>query len=63
MPIYVCLNCGKEFESKYFKYPQRRHCIECSISKMITNTTQLRAHSGPEYEKWKMAMKAAARKL
>jgi DNA-directed RNA polymerase subunit RPC12/RpoP len=58
-----CSKCGTEFTTTSWRAWKRGLCLECSVRKTYENAQQLHDHSGPAYEKWKKAMKHAARGL
>lgn len=59
--IIKCVDCGHEFPRKELNRNFR--CYDCRIKIVRDNMKQLMAHRGPEYEKWKKAIQAAAEKL
>jgi len=59
--IVKCIDCDREFPRKELNRMGR--CPECAMAAMRDDITQMHAHSGPYYEKWKQAVKAAAGKL
>ncbi|MBA7677103.1 hypothetical protein ES703_85351 [subsurface metagenome] len=59
--IVKCVDCGREFPRKELNRMFR--CRGCRIKISHDNAEQLMAKSGPEYEKWKQGVKAAAEKL
>lgn len=59
--IAVCTDCHREFPKKALN--RKGRCSECARKKGEAIGRQLHAHSGPEYENWKLAIKAAAEKL
>ena len=61
--LYVCVDCGKQFESARYRPPRRRRCTDCALQIIDTVTYQLRDHRGPYYDMWRKAMKKAVRRL
>ncbi|MBA7648711.1 hypothetical protein ES703_56499 [subsurface metagenome] len=59
--IEHCVDCNKEFPRKELN--RRHRCQDCRIIIVRDNMSQLMAHSGPQYEKWKQGVRAAAEKL
>ncbi len=59
--IVPCVDCGKELPRKELN--RRGRCHDCAMAAVSGSMSQLMAHSGPFYEKWKQSMKAAADKL
>lgn len=49
--VFECAGCGGPVERNRPAGAQVR-CINCAIERSIENLRQLRAHSGPFYEKW-----------
>lgn len=60
---YVCLDCGKEFNTIVYRRPSLRRCEDCGMKRLIAAITGLRRKEGPYYERWKKGMKLALRRL
>ena len=60
---FKCSKCGTERTTDSYRTWKRGLCLDCSIHNIYENAKQLHDHSGPAYEKWKKAMKRAARSL
>lgn len=58
----VCIDCG-ELPTDGSKLNLKGRCIQCAIKRQLNVATQLHNHEGPYYDKWREAMKAAARRL
>lgn len=56
--IVKCVDCGREFPRKELN--QRFRCHDCAWKKVGETASQLHAHSGPEYENWKKAVREKA---
>jgi len=56
--IVPCVDCGREFPRKVLNHKFR--CKDCGYKKVGEVVYQLHTKSGPEYEKWKEAVKYAA---
>jgi len=56
-----CVDCGKEFPRKELN--RKFRCLACATKILRDNMGDLMAHEGPQYEKWKQSMKAAAERL
>ena len=59
--IVHCVDCNEEFPRKELN--RKGRCQDCRVKIIRENMTQLRAHEGPLYEKWKGAVQAAAARL
>ena len=59
--IVKCVDCQKESTRKLLNRMGR--CHDCALKKMMSVPRQLHAHSGPEYEHWKAAMKSRIGRL
>jgi len=59
--IEPCVDCGKKLPRKELN--RLRRCPDCARKKMLDTATQLYQRSGPEYDHWKEACKAAVQKL
>lgn len=59
--IVECVDCGKEFPRKELN--RKFRCRDCTMKIVEENMRGLLSHSGPHYEKWRKAYKAAAEKL
>ena len=59
--IVKCVDCGREFPRKELN--RKFRCPDCRIKILRENMGQLMAHEGPQYEKWKTAVKASVAKL
>jgi len=59
--IVKCVDCGREYPRKELNRSGR--CLSCGSNAILESMSQLMAHSGPYYEKWKQGIKAATEKL
>lgn len=59
--IVPCIDCGVELPRKELN--RHRRCKECAWKVMGETMEQLHAHEGPQYEKWRKAIKSTAQKL
>ena len=59
--IVKCVGCGKEFPRNELN--RRFRCHDCAWKLMGEVPRQLHQHEGPEYERWRHAVKKAARSL
>ena len=59
--VVKCVDCGKEYPRKELNRNFR--CPDCRMKIVGENMWQLHRHEGPHYEKWRVAVKAAAGKL
>jgi len=55
--IVKCVDCQREFPRKQLNRMLR--CHDCALDKVEAVSRQLHNREGPEYEKWKTAMKKA----
>ncbi len=61
LKTFKCKECGAEYQKER---EQRNHrCINCALNAVGDTVRQLHAHEGPAYDKWRKAMKRAARRL
>ena len=56
-----CIDCQRVFMRKELNRHGR--CHDCAWKIMCESCAQLHNHQGPQYEKWKEAVQAAASKL
>jgi len=61
MKMADCVDCHGTFPKRDLNRNSR--CIKCGWQAMIDDINQLRQKSGPHYDKWAKAVKAAADKL
>ncbi len=59
--IVKCVDCGKEYPRKELNRHFR--CHDCTWPKMLAVMTGMIEKTGPEYEKWRHAMKRAVGSL
>lgn len=59
--IVKCVDCGVEHPRKELN--RKFRCIDCGFPFMVKTINQIHDKSGPEYEKWKAQVKAAASSL
>lgn len=53
-----CIDCGQEFENKGSR--RKPYCIDCAFKRMVEAEKQMKAKSGPIYEKWQKSMETMA---
>ena len=51
MKTYVCCECGKEYQA--MRPSRTGACIDCGMKHVEEAASQLRAHKGPYYDRWK----------
>jgi len=59
--IVPCVDCGEEYPRKELN--RKFRCHDCAMEIIRANMWELNRHEGPNYEKWRRAMQAAANKL
>jgi hypothetical protein len=53
-----CTGCGKPREAGE-RFSARGRCASCGEGRAIANARELRAHSGPAFERWRRAVAAS----
>ena len=59
--IVKCVDCGEEHPRKELN--RRFRCHDCAMKIVGQTMWELNRHEGPQYEKWKQAVKAATARL
>lgn len=65
MTVYKCkcVDCGKDFETSSYRSSKKSRCLECAYRRVQINAEELHKHSGPAYDKWRLAVKKAVGRL
>ncbi len=58
----VCVDCGKP-PAEGARLNRKGRCLTCAWQAVMDNAYQLHDKAGPMYDKWRRAVKRAARRL